>query len=93
MFTYLKILVFNKMFRCLLQSSPDSTCVESPGRLDSVGFSTVDDDLDPDDMDYDDDARPRGKTLYFFFFLHVIHIKKAITFVFGSGICLNNYCN
>ncbi|CAB3229703.1 unnamed protein product [Arctia plantaginis] len=41
-------------------SSPDSTCVESPGRLDSVGFSMVDDDLDPDDMDYDDDARPRG---------------------------------
>ncbi|KAF9423351.1 hypothetical protein HW555_001160 [Spodoptera exigua] len=42
-------------------ASPDTTCVEGPGRLGTVGLSMADDDLDPDtqDMDYDDDARPR----------------------------------
>nr|XP_049701679.1 ubiquitin carboxyl-terminal hydrolase 20 isoform X2 [Helicoverpa armigera] len=43
-------------------ASPDSTCAEAPGRLGAVGLSMVDDELDPEahDMEYDDDARPRG---------------------------------
>lgn len=39
--------------------SPDSTCVEGPGRLGAVGLSMAEDELDPEEMDYDDEARPR----------------------------------
>ncbi|XP_037296928.1 ubiquitin carboxyl-terminal hydrolase 20 isoform X2 [Manduca sexta] len=42
-------------------TSPDSTSMDGSVRHGSVSLAvTPDDDLDPDDLDYDDEARPRG---------------------------------
>lgn len=39
--------------------SPDSTSMDG-NRGGSIGIASPDDDIDPDDMDYDEDTRPRG---------------------------------
>lgn len=51
----------------LFQTNPDSASIEgsASARLGSMSLGVQgDDDLDPDEMDYDDEARPRGKGIY-----------------------------